>query len=90
MSFSLQVVRWSQLKAQYEGEMAANTQLFGGEAGAKRADDFRLRVVEHNVLVIAKYYARVTTARLAELLDLTPEEVTSPLPFPGSPSPHSH
>ena len=55
--------------------MGANAEIFGGEAGAKRAEDFRLRVVEHNVLVVAKYYTRVHTSRLAELLDLTPDEV---------------
>ena len=35
----------------------------------------RLRVVEHNVLVISKYYSRITTKRLATLLCLKEEEV---------------
>lgn len=38
-------------------------------------EDLKLRVIEHNVLVVAKYYTRITTARLAELLDLTPDQV---------------
>ena len=37
----------------------------------------RLRVVEHNVLVISKYYSRITTKRLATLLSLKEEEVGS-------------
>jgi len=38
--------------------------------------DLKLRVIEHNVLVVSKYYTRITTTRLAELLDLKPEEVS--------------
>lgn len=49
--------------------------VFAGEYGAKRLADLKLRVIEHNVLVVSKYYTRITTARLAELLDLNPEEV---------------
>ena len=37
----------------------------------------RLRVVEHNVLVISKYYSRITTKRLATLLCLKEEEVST-------------
>ncbi|KAI5295547.1 hypothetical protein KEM52_001036 [Ascosphaera acerosa] len=36
--------------------------------------DLRKRVIEHNVRVVAKYYTRIQTSRLCELLDLTPEE----------------
>jgi 26S proteasome regulatory subunit N5 len=49
--------------------------MFAGEYGAKRLADLKLRVVEHNVLVVTKYYTRISTTRLAELLDLKPEEV---------------
>jgi hypothetical protein len=49
--------------------------VFAGEYGAKRLADLKLRVIEHNVLVVSKYYTRISTARLAELLDLTPLEV---------------
>jgi len=31
---------------------------------------YRLRVTEHNILVIAKYYSRIGMERLATLLDL--------------------
>eukprot|EP00873_Tetraselmis_striata_P044662 jgi/Tetstr1/464926/TSEL_009660.t1 len=69
-----EVVRWSQLSAEYAAEMQAIGEIFGGEVGSKRAEDFRLRVVEHNILVIAKYYSRVQMPRLAELLDLSADE----------------
>jgi len=32
--------------------------------------ELQKRVVEHNIRVVAKYYARITSKRLAELLDL--------------------
>ena len=34
----------------------------------------RKRVIEHNVRVIAKYYTRIHTKRLTQLLDLSQEE----------------
>lgn len=71
----MQVRWWSAFEKQYAGEIAAEESIFGGEAGQKRQQDLRLRVIEHNVLVIAKYYARISVARLSTLLDLTPEEV---------------
>lgn len=55
--------------------LPAQSDVFAGEYGAKRLADLKLRVIEHNVLVVTKYYTRITTARLAELLDLTPLEV---------------
>ncbi|KAK9451060.1 uncharacterized protein V1518DRAFT_412433 [Limtongia smithiae] len=42
--------------------------------GEKRWDDFRKRVIEHNIRVIAKYYTRIHTSRLKTLLDLTDQE----------------
>ena len=39
-----------------------------------RYDDLRKRVIEHNVRVIAKYYTRIRTPRLCQLLDLSEQE----------------
>eukprot|EP00878_Enallax_costatus_P020026 GHUV01021155.1.p1 GENE.GHUV01021155.1~~GHUV01021155.1.p1 ORF type:complete len:443 (+),score=148.88 GHUV01021155.1:324-1652(+) len=70
-----EIVRWGLFEAQYLPEIQAETDIFAGEYGAKRLEDLKLRVTEHNVLVVTKYYTRITTARLAELLDLTPDQV---------------
>lgn len=70
----LQVVWWGVFSKRYEDEIAAQTEVFGGPGGAGRLKALRLRVTEHNVLVVAKYYSRITLARLAELLDLPVEE----------------
>jgi 26S proteasome regulatory subunit N5 len=40
------------------------------EAGQKRWSELHKRVIEHNIRVIAKYYTRITTKRLTQLLDL--------------------
>ncbi|CAL8471167.1 g10709 [Coccomyxa elongata] len=65
---------WSAFEKEYAEEVAAEESVFGGEPGEKRRADLRLRVIEHNVLVIAKYYSRITLARLAQLLDLSPAD----------------
>lgn len=68
-----EIVRWGLFEAQFGAEVAAEADIFAGEYGARRLADLKLRVVEHNVLTVARYYTRITTTRLAELLDLTPE-----------------
>ena len=71
----MQVVWWSAFEKKYEAEVGAEADIFGAEAGEKRRADLRLRVTEHNILVVAKYYARIQLPRLAQLLDLSPAEV---------------
>ena len=44
----------------------------------------RQRVIEHNLLVVAKYYDHITFARLCELLDLSREEVQLAFPLNSS------
>jgi hypothetical protein len=70
-----EIVRWGLFEAQFGAEMVAQLEVFGGELGPTHLEDLKLRVVEHNVLVLSKYYTRITTKRLAQLLDLTPEKV---------------
>ncbi|CAI5440776.1 unnamed protein product [Caenorhabditis angaria] len=45
--------------------------------GEKRWSDLHLRVGEHNMRMIAKYYTQITFDRLAELLDFPIEEMES-------------
>lgn len=67
-----EIIRWPEFLQTYQPEINAHTDVFGGNAS--RLADLRLRVIEHNVLVIAKYYKRVTMTRLSELLDLPQAE----------------
>jgi 26S proteasome regulatory subunit N5 len=70
-----EIVRWGLFEAQFGPEVAAEADIFAGEYGEKRQADLKLRVTEHNLLTVARYYTRITTTRLAELLDLTPDLV---------------
>lgn len=72
----VQVIWWEVFSKTYADEIAAETQVFGGDGSAKSKNDLRARVTEHNILVIAKYYSRLQLSRLAQLLDLPPEEVS--------------
>jgi len=42
----------------------------GASSGAARWNDLHKRIVQHNIRVIAGYYSRIRSARLAELLKL--------------------
>jgi len=42
--------------------------------GNTRWKDFSNRVVEHNIRIMAKYYTRITSKRMAKLLDLSVDE----------------
>jgi len=64
------VIRWPVLKENYEAELAEVVEIFGGEVATQSLADLQQRVVEHNILVIRKYYRRLTLVRLGELLDL--------------------
>ncbi|KHJ97356.1 PCI domain protein [Oesophagostomum dentatum] len=45
------------------------TGIFEGKDGEKRWKDLHMRVGEHNMRMISKYYTQITFDRLAELLD---------------------
>jgi 26S proteasome regulatory subunit N5 len=74
-----EIIRWQALAAALEPELAAEADVFVGEAGAKRRADLALRVQEHNVHVVARYYSRISLARLAELLELPVAEAEARL-----------
>ncbi|KAJ9508568.1 hypothetical protein QJQ45_012123 [Haematococcus lacustris] len=80
-----EIIRWPQFQQQFSAEVAEHPDIFSGKCcpgtrgkykhkNSKRLADLQLRVVEHNVMVIAKYYTRITTARLSQLLDLSAAE----------------
>lgn len=72
-------MRWPSINTNY-GPHLTSTDVFDTAASTqdpkafKRWQDFRKRVIEHNVRVIAKYYTRVHFDRLTQLLDLDERE----------------
>ncbi|EFA85935.1 26S proteasome non-ATPase regulatory subunit 12 [Heterostelium album PN500] len=68
---TIELIRWTSFVEVFKTEL--NTQsIFSGEKNCW--NDLRSRVVEHNIRVVSTYYKRISTKRLAELLDLTLDE----------------
>lgn len=66
-----EIIAWPALHARYQAEIAGQPDIF---ADPKRVEDLKLRTIEHNIMVVAKYYTRITTTRLSQLLDLAPPQ----------------
>uniref|UniRef100_A0A7S3RAI0 PCI domain-containing protein n=1 Tax=Dunaliella tertiolecta TaxID=3047 RepID=A0A7S3RAI0_DUNTE len=65
---SSEIIRWLVFQSQYKDEFAAETEVF---SDSRRSEALKLRVIEHNVMVAARYYSEITTQRLSQLLDLS-------------------
>lgn len=70
-----ELMRWSEIESTY-GQLLNQSAAFNSatEDGQKRLKELHNRVVEHNIRVIAKYYTRVSTKRLTQLLDLNEKD----------------
>ncbi|KAI7905073.1 uncharacterized protein BX663DRAFT_501599 [Cokeromyces recurvatus] len=72
---TVELMRWTEIEKSY-GHLLSQSTAFNKstEEGQKRWKELHDRVVEHNIRVIAKYYTRVTTKRLTQLLDLSEKD----------------
>jgi len=64
-----EIMPWPQIESQYKEELL-KLDAFKASNAATLWEDFKTRVIEHNIRVVAKYYSRISTKRLAELLNL--------------------
>ncbi|KAE8671010.1 26S proteasome non-ATPase regulatory subunit 12-like protein A [Hibiscus syriacus] len=71
---TMEVIQWTSFWNLYKDEFESEKNMFGGSLGDKAAEDLKMRIIEHNILVVSKYYSRITLKRLAELLCLTVQE----------------
>ncbi|KAA3464532.1 26S proteasome non-ATPase regulatory subunit 12 [Gossypium australe] len=71
---TMEVIQWTSLWSSYKDEFENEKNMLGGSLGDKAAEDLKLRIIEHNILVVSRYYSRITLKRLAELLCLTVQE----------------
>ncbi|KAL3613485.1 26S proteasome non-ATPase regulatory subunit 12 A [Castilleja foliolosa] len=71
---TMEVISWNSLWNTFKDEFENEKNMVGGSLGEKAAEDLKLRVIEHNILVVSKYYSRITLKRLADLLCLTFQE----------------
>ncbi|KAG6768335.1 hypothetical protein POTOM_027243 [Populus tomentosa] len=68
---TMEVIQWTSLWNAFMDEFENEKNLLGGSLGDKAAEDLKQRIIEHNILVVSKYYSRITVKRLAELLCLS-------------------
>ncbi|KAL3818823.1 hypothetical protein ACJIZ3_004728 [Penstemon smallii] len=68
---TMEVIQWTALWNTFKDEFENEKNMLGGSLGEKAAEDLRLRVIEHNIIVVSKYYSRITLKRVADLLCLT-------------------
>ncbi|KAK6125731.1 hypothetical protein DH2020_040523 [Rehmannia glutinosa] len=68
---TMEVIQWTALWGTFKDEFENEKNMVGGSLGEKAAEDLKLRIIEHNILVVSKYYSRITLKRLADLLCLT-------------------
>uniref|UniRef100_A0A6G1SQC5 26S proteasome non-ATPase regulatory subunit 12 n=1 Tax=Aceria tosichella TaxID=561515 RepID=A0A6G1SQC5_9ACAR len=84
-----ELISWNFVASQYEvllkqgtatclatGVFQPNT-----EEGEKRWKDFKSRIVEHNIRMMAKYYKRIRLERMSQLLDLSTNEAEDVLSY---------
>ncbi|KAJ7945308.1 26S proteasome non-ATPase regulatory subunit 12 [Quillaja saponaria] len=71
---TMEVIQWTSLWNTYKDEFENEKTLLGGSLGDNAAEDLKERIIEHNILVVSKYYSRITLKRLAELLCFSIQE----------------
>jgi 26S proteasome regulatory subunit N5 len=71
---TMEVIQWTTLWEFFKEEYENEKNYLGGALGDKAAEDLKLRIIEHNILVVSKYYSRITLKRLADLLCLSLQE----------------
>jgi len=69
-----EIMNWSRVESAYKAELSQLLPFSNKEEAVLLWDDLSLRIIEHNIRVIAKYYNRVRTPRLAQLLCLDIQE----------------
>lgn len=77
-----ELISWSVINEQYEGLLRqADVFLRNTTDGDKRWKDFKSRIVEHNIRIMAKYYSRIRLERMSQLLNLSADEAEEVLSY---------
>ncbi|ODQ66957.1 PCI-domain-containing protein [Nadsonia fulvescens var. elongata DSM 6958] len=70
-----ELMRWPKVKEIYGSQLRASTVFDTSKpSGQQHWRDLRMRVIEHNIRVVCKYYTRIRISRLNTLLDLSEKE----------------
>lgn len=84
-----ELISWNFVASQYEVLLkqgipsCSSTSVFqpNTEEGGKRWKDFKSRIVEHNIRIMAKYYKRISLDRMSQLLDLSTDDAEEVLSY---------
>lgn len=84
-----ELISWNCVASQYEVLLKQGTSISPStgvfqpatEDGEKRWKDFKSRIVEHNIRIMAKYYSRIKLQRMSQLLDLSTDEAEEVLSY---------
>ncbi|KAK4790947.1 hypothetical protein SAY86_031360 [Trapa natans] len=71
---TMEVIQWTALWNTFKDEFDNEKNMLGGSLVDKAEEDLRERIIEHNIIVVSKYYSRITLKRLSELLCLSIQE----------------
>ncbi|CAN6655368.1 26S proteasome regulatory subunit Rpn5p [Trichomonascus vanleenenianus] len=69
-----ELMRWPKVEEIYGSALRSTWVFDKSPQGQKRWEDLRVRVIEHNIRVVSKYYTRIRMNRLTSLLDLSEKE----------------
>lgn len=83
-----EIISWNFVTSQYELLLRQGTptclatEVFqADEQGQKRWKDFKSRIVEHNIRIMARYYSQVRLERMSQLLNLSSDEAEEVLSY---------
>ena len=84
-----ELISWSYIVSQYEVLLRQGTSTCiptdvfqpNTTEGEKRWKDFKSRIVEHNIRIMAKYYKRIKLQRMSQLLNLSTDEAEEVLSY---------
>jgi len=65
-----ELIQWNKFNTLYGTELLSQLAFSNSDNGTARWQELNKRVIEHNIRVVSKYYTRISTKRLAQLLDL--------------------
>jgi 26S proteasome regulatory subunit N5 len=69
-----EILWWNIISQEFADEIESQRDIFGAqeEDGCRQA--WRLRVIEHNIYTISKFYSKISLNRLADILELSQDE----------------
>eukprot|EP01095_Lingulamoeba_sp_RSL-Kostka_P017777 TRINITY_DN945_c1_g1_i1.p1 TRINITY_DN945_c1_g1~~TRINITY_DN945_c1_g1_i1.p1 ORF type:complete len:460 (-),score=153.12 TRINITY_DN945_c1_g1_i1:209-1588(-) len=72
---TVELMSFPQIEEEYKQVLEENVPAFASmETGEKLWEDFRLRIIQHNIRVISTYYNRITSDKFSKLLGIESEE----------------